>query len=159
MIETRSHCLLEGNRGSSWACFQTDLDALPQKRDLEKLSLGVTCFPFNWSLFPFWSSQRTYLKKKKKKNYCHWRHKANDSITNDSCKTCQQTKSAQRLLANLIYKSKPIKIGSSRIENIIDVFVHYTTCFIFEMLLYRIPFLDFPVLDVQLGDCCISISI
>lgn len=27
------------------------------------------------------------------------------------------------------------------------------------MLLYRIPFLDFPVLDVWLGDCCIPISI
>ena len=72
-----------------------------------------------------------------------------------------QTKSAQTLLSNLIYKTKTIRIETSKIINItgVLVFVHHITCFTVEMLLYRIPFFVFPVLDVWLGDCGIPISV
>ena len=123
MIKTRSHCPLEGNRGSSWTSFQTDLDALPQKWDLEKQSLGIAYFRFNWSQFSFWSNRRICLKKlftitndtKQKKN----------SIKKNSCKTCEKIKSTQSLLSNLIYKTKTIKIGSSRIKRYVDSCVLY----------------------------------
>lgn len=83
------------------------------------------------------------------------------SITKEPRKTCKQIKSTQSLLSNLIYKTKTMKIGTSRIINIIGelTFVFVKTCFVFQVLLHRIPFLDFPILDAWLGDCGIPISI